>query len=345
METPGLFKLLITSSCLDDLKRHIDYKDKYDAVIERLQRGDDGCARHAVRSLTCSRFKVFESTITGDLRLCWSYASHFAEPSVVLWALDGHDSVFRRLSRITGERFKVLQFESFDVTKEQHRLLIGSGEFEWQGVRPPTLLELSRDEALNRWVSDHLALSEEQSLESVRDVDEGPVLLSGGGGSGKTTLLINLLLRQLEAGERPLLVTYHDKLAEYCKRLIGDSPLREEAVQCIKTIDELLKEALVGLGLTEHLNYISQAESKELFVRNLPDELKEPAWAEFRGMWKGRVDVEDYAETQRQLEVLKARQRRGAHLTRTAEGVYVHIDELTEVSEGQAKQMEKERFW
>ena len=338
--------LLITPECLQDLIKHKKYKANYDKVIHQLAMNDQRCARHAVRGVS-DNFSVFESTVTGDLRLCWSYGKHMGESVIQLWALDGHDRVFKRLARLTGERFRQLQLtiDESALAEPPTPIIVGDASFEWRGVRPPTFLTLKHNDVRDEWVSEHLVLSEEQTMESLRDFKSAPLLLSGGGGSGKTTLLINLLLKQLEAGERPILVTYHKRLADYCKRLVGDSPLRARALSSIVTIDELIDDWLTRLGLTQHANYISQEEARERFVRHLPEALREAAWAEFRGMWKGRVDVDAYTERQRRLEELQREQVVRSDLWRTAEGKDICIKDRSLLTAKQREELAREEDW
>ncbi|MBM4290533.1 MAG: hypothetical protein FJ138_03100 [Deltaproteobacteria bacterium] len=338
--------ILITPECLQDLIKHKQYKTNYDKVIHQLATNAPQCARHAVRGVS-DNFTVFESTVTGDLRLCWSYGQHMGESVIQLWALDGHDRVFKRLARLTGERFKCLQLtiEESALAAPPSPIIVGDPSFEWRGVRPPTFLTLKHNDVRDEWVSEHLVLSEEQTMESLRDLKSAPLLLSGGGGSGKTTLLINLLLKQLEAGERPILVTYHKRLADYCKRLVGDSPLRARALSSIMTIDELIGDWLTRLGLTQHASYISQEEARGRFVRHLPEALREAAWAEFRGMWKGRVDVDAYTERQRRLEELQREQIVHSDLWRTAEGEDICIKDRSQLTTKQREQLAREEDW
>ncbi len=342
-------RLLITPECLKELHKHQQHKESYDAVFDQLRENDRTCARHAVRG-TSDHFTVFESKITEDLRLCWSYGNHIGEPVILLWALGGHDSVFRRLTRLTGERFKVLRFEAAqgegagDVG-EVSAIVVGDPKFAWRGVRPPSFLTFDRLKGRDQWVSEHLVLSEEQEMESLRDFKSAPLLLSGGGGSGKTTLLIRLLLKQLEAGERPILVTYHTKLAEYCRRLVGDHPLRAQALARIVTIDDLVQDWLTRLQLTEHARYLSQEEARALFIQKIPAELQEAAWAEFRGMWKGRVDVDAYAEKQRSLDALQGQHAQRSNLWLTAEGEEIDLGASPALTRKQQEQLERERDW
>ena len=290
--------LLITNDCLKQLKQYKSFEDKYNSIFTKLCYDPQGIARHSIKGCG-TEYKIYENEVSKDLRLCWSYADHVGGSAIVIWALGDHDHVFKRVSRITGDRFKRLRFKDDEPSElygnNNKPVEVGVSTFAWHGVRPPAFRELNYNQEAKQWIRGKLALSDEQILQAMDGVGTRPQLLSGGGGSGKTTLLIYKLIHLIELGERPILVTYHKKLADYCRTMLHGHPRLDDVMKHIKTFDEVI------LYLRERMNiedtaYASPSLAKSKFIGHFPERKREAAWAEFRGMWKGRVDVDHYQE-------------------------------------------------
>ena len=83
MNTTPRRNLLISGPCLKDFEKYSQYKRSYDKVLLQLHTHPQNQARHAIHGQS-GRLQVFESTVSDDLRLCWSYGTYVGEPVILL---------------------------------------------------------------------------------------------------------------------------------------------------------------------------------------------------------------------------------------------------------------------